>query len=72
MSQQELNTISETPNTSAADSQLAMVYRNEYDEVALIAKSEQSLADAGYGGLLSVLVMTLLAMVVISRRPTNT
>ncbi|MDO6460602.1 hypothetical protein Q4485_07835 [Granulosicoccaceae sp. 1_MG-2023] len=57
-------------DASGAVETVAMVYRNEYNEVSHIVGSELSAgADADFSRVVLVLVLSLVAMVVISRRP---
>ena len=52
---------------------VAMIYRNEYNEVSHIVGSDLSAgADGDFSRIFLVLVLSLVAMVVISRRPTDT
>lgn len=52
---------------------VAMIYRNEYNEVSHIVGSDLSDgADGDFSRIFLVLVLSLVAMVVISRRPTDT
>lgn len=51
---------------------VAMVYRNEYNEVSHIVGSELSAsADGDFSRVFLVMVLSLVAMVVISRRPAD-
>lgn len=55
-----------------APQQLAMIYRNEFNEVAVVSSvSDELSVETGFTGLVLVLVLSLLALVTISRRPTK-
>ena len=49
--------------------QVALVYRNEFDEIAMVSTIRDGLAvESSFSGLALVFVLSLLALVTISRR----
>ncbi len=58
-------------NVSDAPQQLAMVYRNEFNEVSHMPQTDKETVPVGGGlsNIVLIFVLTLIALVTISRRP---
>ncbi len=68
MTIQEKTILTSDDINSQAPQQIAMVYRNEYDEVSYISESGTPMLGGGIGNIALVFVLSLVALVTISRR----